>query len=100
MAQWIAFFHGGKPGFGQVVGDRVRIYEGEMFFAPREAGTEVALADISLDLPCRPGKFFALWNNYHAQAAKQNLAIPAEPLYFRSRSAMMDEWFTRVSWVS
>jgi 2-keto-4-pentenoate hydratase/2-oxohepta-3-ene-1,7-dioic acid hydratase in catechol pathway len=82
MAQWIAFFHGGKPGFGQVVGDRVRIYEGEMFFAPREAGTEVALADISLDLPCRPGKFFALWNNYHAQAAKQNLAIPAEPLYF------------------
>ncbi|MEJ1959396.1 MAG: fumarylacetoacetate hydrolase family protein [Nitrosomonadales bacterium] len=23
----------------------------------------------------------ALWNNYHAQAARQNLAIPVEPLY-------------------
>ncbi|HUW75698.1 MAG TPA: fumarylacetoacetate hydrolase family protein [Gallionella sp.] len=82
MAQWIAFSHKGKPGFGQVAGDRVTIYEGEMFSAPRETGTEVALADVSLDLPCRPGKFIALWNNYHAQAAKQNLAIPAEPLYF------------------
>jgi 2-keto-4-pentenoate hydratase/2-oxohepta-3-ene-1,7-dioic acid hydratase in catechol pathway len=82
MAQWIAFFQEGKPGFGQVVGDRVRIYEGEMFSAPRETGSEAALTDVSLDLPCRPGKFIALWNNYHAQAAKQNLAIPAEPLYF------------------
>jgi len=82
MAQWIAFFKEGKRGFGQVVGDRIRIYEGEMFSAPRETGTEVALTDVSLDLPCHPGKFIALWNNYHAQAAKQNLAIPAEPLYF------------------
>jgi 2-keto-4-pentenoate hydratase/2-oxohepta-3-ene-1,7-dioic acid hydratase in catechol pathway len=82
MAQWIAFFQEGKPGFGLVVGDRVRICEGEMFSAPRETGTEVALTDVIPDLPCRPGKFIALWNNYHAQAAKQNLAIPAEPLYF------------------
>ena len=82
MAQWIAFFQEGKPGFGQVVGDRVRIYEGELFSSPSEAGIEVALTDVSLDLPCRPGKFIALWNNYHAQAAKQKLAIPAEPLYF------------------
>lgn len=82
MAQWIAFFHTGKPGFGQIVGDRVKVYEGEMFSAPRKTGTEVALTEVSLDLPCRPGKFIALWNNYYAQAAKQNLAIPAEPLYF------------------
>ncbi len=82
MAQWIAFFQGGEHGFGQVEGDRVIVCEGDMFAAPRPTGTELALADISFDLPCRPGKFIALWNNYHAQAAKQNLAIPAEPLYF------------------
>jgi 2-keto-4-pentenoate hydratase/2-oxohepta-3-ene-1,7-dioic acid hydratase in catechol pathway len=82
MAQWIAFFHGGKPGFGQVAGDRVRVFDGDMFSASHDTGSEVALADVTLDLPCRPGKFIALWNNYHAQAAKQNLAIPAEPLYF------------------
>jgi len=82
MAQWIAFSHKGKPGFGQVVGDRVMVYEGEMFAGPRSSGTEIALTEVSFELPCRPGKFIALWNNYHAQAAKQNLAIPAEPLYF------------------
>lgn len=82
MAQWIAYTHQGKPGFGQVVGERVAVYEGDMFASPRSAGTEIALADVTVDLPCRPGKLIALWNNYHAQAAKQNLAIPAEPLYF------------------
>ena len=90
-------------------------YEGEMFAAPRRTGTEFALKDVSLDLPCRPGKFIALWNNYHAQAAKQNLAIPAEPLYFdqdaqqllartnipfRNQSATMGGWFMRASWAS
>lgn len=30
----------------------------------------------------KPGKFLALWNNYHELAAKQGNAIPAEPLYF------------------
>ena len=81
MAQWIAYTHRGKPGFGQVEGDRVIEYEGEMFAGPHRTGTELALADVSIDLPCRPGKFIALWNNYHAQAARQNLATPAEPLY-------------------
>jgi len=82
MAQWITYTHAGKTGFGQVEGDRVLVCEGDMFAAPHKTGTELALADVSIDLPCRPGKFIALWNNYHAQAAKQNLAIPAEPLYF------------------
>jgi 2-keto-4-pentenoate hydratase/2-oxohepta-3-ene-1,7-dioic acid hydratase in catechol pathway len=87
MAQWIAFTHHGKPGFGQVEGDRVIVYEGGLFAGPGRAGTDLALADVSVDLPCRPGKFIALWNNYHAQAAKQNLAIPAEPLYLIKASS-------------
>jgi 2-keto-4-pentenoate hydratase/2-oxohepta-3-ene-1,7-dioic acid hydratase in catechol pathway len=81
MAQWIAYTHEGKPGFGQVEGDKVIAYEGEMFGNAHRTGAEIALADVSIDLPCRPSKLIALWNNYHAQAAKQNLAIPAEPLY-------------------
>jgi len=32
--------------------------------------------------PCVPSKLIALWNNFHALAAKNNFAIPAEPLYF------------------
>ncbi|MGA9667263.1 MAG: fumarylacetoacetate hydrolase family protein [Gallionella sp.] len=82
MAQWIAYTDNGKRGFGQVEGERVIAHEGEMFAAPRSTGTILPLKDVNIDLPCRPGKFIALWNNYHAQAVKQNLAIPAEPLYF------------------
>ena len=82
MALWIAFTHDGKSGFGQVEGDSVIVYEGDMFAGPGRTGVELALADINIELPYRPGKFVALWNNYHAQAAKQNLEIPAEPLYF------------------
>jgi len=81
MAQWIAFTSRGKAGFGQVEGDRVIAYEGEMLGEAHRSGAEFALAEVSVDLPCRPSKLIALWNNYHAQAAKQNLAIPAEPLY-------------------
>jgi 2-keto-4-pentenoate hydratase/2-oxohepta-3-ene-1,7-dioic acid hydratase in catechol pathway len=29
-----------------------------------------------------PGKIVALWNNFHAAAAKNGWAVPAEPLYF------------------
>ena len=81
MAQWIAFTHKGKPGFGQVEGDRIIVYDGEMFGEARRTGAEIALTNVSFDLPCRPSKLIALWNNYHALAAKLNQAIPAEPLY-------------------
>lgn len=81
MAQWIAFTHGGRHGFGQVEGDRVIVCDGDMFGEAHRAGTEIALTDVSIDLPCRPSKLIALWNNYHALAAKLNQAIPAEPLY-------------------
>lgn len=82
MAQWMTFTHNGKTGIGQVEGGRVIVYQGELFAGPHKAGAELSMDDVSVDLPCRPNKLIALWNNYHAQAARQNLAIPSEPLYF------------------
>jgi 2-keto-4-pentenoate hydratase/2-oxohepta-3-ene-1,7-dioic acid hydratase in catechol pathway len=81
MAQWIAFTHRGKPGFGQVEGDKIIVYDGEMLGESRRAGVEIALTDVSIDLPCRPSKLIALWKNYRALATKLNQPIPAEPLY-------------------
>lgn len=46
------------------------------------AGDPVALEDATLLPPCVPGKFFGLWNNFHAAAEKNNLTIPDHPLYF------------------
>jgi 2-keto-4-pentenoate hydratase/2-oxohepta-3-ene-1,7-dioic acid hydratase in catechol pathway len=37
---------------------------------------------VTLLVPCQPTKFIGLWNNFFEAARKQNLAIPAEPLYF------------------
>jgi 2-keto-4-pentenoate hydratase/2-oxohepta-3-ene-1,7-dioic acid hydratase in catechol pathway len=82
MTQWIAFTHNGISGFGQIEADRVVVYEGDLFAETRRTNTVHNIVDVVVELPCSPGKLVALWNNYHAQAAKQNLAIPAEPLYF------------------
>ena len=82
MAQWITFTHNGKAAFGQVEGSHVVVYEGVMFADTHRTNIILDLTEVTIDLPCRPGKLIALWNNYHAQAAKQNLSIPAEPLYF------------------
>lgn len=82
MVFWTGFTYQGRWGFGQLEADGINVYDGDMYIAPRPTGERLALADVKPALPCQPTKFIGLWNNYHAQAAKQNLAIPAEPLYF------------------
>ncbi len=82
MSQWLRYLCNGQAGFGVLAGDKIEVYEGNLFATPRSTGLQLALGDVQVGLPCVPGKFIGLWNNYHAQAAKQSLAIPAEPLYF------------------
>ena len=82
MSHWISFTHAGTPGFGQLHGDQIEVFGGHLFDSSVATGQSIALADVQISLPCQPGKFIGLWNNYHAQAAKQGLAIPPEPLYF------------------
>lgn len=87
MAQWVGYLYQGQHGFGLLDGNRIEVHEGDVFSSPRNSGALLALADVQISLPCRPGKFIGLWNNYHAQAAKQGLAIPADPLYFIKASS-------------
>jgi 2-keto-4-pentenoate hydratase/2-oxohepta-3-ene-1,7-dioic acid hydratase in catechol pathway len=37
---------------------------------------------VRLLAPCQPGKIVALWNNFHALAAKLGSPVPPEPLWF------------------
>ena len=46
------------------------------------AGDPVPLEGAVLLPPCVPGKFFGLWNNFHAAAEKNGLTAPEHPLYF------------------
>ena len=82
MALWLRFSHQGTTGFGQLSGDTIRVFEGDMFGTEVETGRTLPLASVKLLTPCRPTKMVALWNNFRGLAEKLGQAIPPEPLYF------------------
>ena len=79
--RWVRFEHKGKVGFGTLDGTQVHEHAGDMFGDAKATGAVLALSDVSLLSPTAPSKVIAMWNNFHALAAKLNLADPAEPLY-------------------
>jgi 2-keto-4-pentenoate hydratase/2-oxohepta-3-ene-1,7-dioic acid hydratase in catechol pathway len=83
MTRWARFrAHTGQVGFGILEGDVVLEYEGNMFDAPRATGRTVPAGGFALLNPCLPGKIVALWNNFHALAAKIGKQAPPHPLFF------------------
>ena len=82
MTRWIRFEHSAKTAFGRLEGDTIIVHEGDMFGAPEPTGATLPLAAVRVLTPTVPGKMIALWNNFHALAAKLGSAIPAEPLWF------------------
>ncbi|MAF95617.1 MAG: 2-hydroxyhepta-2,4-diene-1,7-dioate isomerase, partial [Rhodospirillaceae bacterium] len=81
MTLWGRFDHAGSVGFGTIEGDAITIHEGDMFAGAKATGETLSLADVKLLAPCEPTKMIALWNNFHALAAKLEVAEPEEPLY-------------------
>jgi 2-keto-4-pentenoate hydratase/2-oxohepta-3-ene-1,7-dioic acid hydratase in catechol pathway len=81
QAHWIRFAHGGREGFGRLEGERVAVHSGDMFAGPQATGEILPLAELTLLAPATPSKIIALWNNFHALAAKLANPVPAEPLY-------------------
>jgi 2-keto-4-pentenoate hydratase/2-oxohepta-3-ene-1,7-dioic acid hydratase in catechol pathway len=88
MALWIRYQSKQSPdqhvqsGFGLLEGDLISVCRGDMFGDFERTGQSLPLGNVVTAIPCNPGKFIGLWNNYHSQAAKQGLSLPAEPLYF------------------
>lgn len=80
--KWARIFHRGHALFGQVEGETLAVFSGDMFAGATPTGEKVPLAEATWLAPCAPGKIVALWNNFHAAATKNGWAIPAEPLYF------------------
>ena len=71
-----------RAGFGILEDNRLLEHEGDMFGAPRPTGRHFNAGEFTLLAPCLPGKIVALWNNFHALAAKIGKAAPAHPLFF------------------
>lgn len=91
ITRWIRFEHLGQAGFGTLEGTTVAVHEGDMLSGARATGRQLPLDAVKLLAPLRPGKVLALWNNFHALAAKLGLADPAEPLYFmKAPSSVID----------
>jgi len=82
MAHWIRYENQGQSGFGTVENDSIKVYAGELFGGKRPTGAVLALAAVKVLTPTQPTKMVALWNNFHALAAKLGNAVPPEPLYF------------------
>jgi 2-keto-4-pentenoate hydratase/2-oxohepta-3-ene-1,7-dioic acid hydratase in catechol pathway len=82
MTRWVRFTVQGRVGFGKIEEHGIAEYEGDMFGAPRATGRTLGADAVSLLSPCEPGKIVALWNNFHALAAKIGKAPAPHPLYF------------------
>lgn len=81
VTKWVRFRHQSAVGFGSLGGDRIIVHTGDLFDAPTANGHTLALGDVQLLPPVTPSKVIALWNNFHALAAKINMPEPPEPLY-------------------
>jgi 2-keto-4-pentenoate hydratase/2-oxohepta-3-ene-1,7-dioic acid hydratase in catechol pathway len=83
MTQWARFrASDGRVGFGVLQGSEIIEHHGDMFGAAHPAGRTLAADTYALLSPCEPGKIVALWNNFHALAAKIGKAAPSHPLFF------------------
>ncbi len=81
VTSWIRFRYQGATGFGTLTPPGIAVHDGEMFGRSTPNGKMLALRDVELLAPTAPSKIVALWNNFHALAAKLNQPEPPEPLY-------------------
>ena len=81
MRHWVRFRHQDTIGFGTLTQSEIDVHDGELFGTSQPNGRSLALSDVELLAPSEPSKIIALWNNFHALAAKLNVRKPDEPLY-------------------
>ena len=82
ITRWVRYEAEGREAFGILDGETIAEHAGDLFAAPAPTGRRVALADVRLLTPCRPGKMIGLWNNFHERARVEGFGRPAHPLYF------------------
>jgi len=82
MSRWVRFARrDGRTGFGVLAEAVIALYEGDFFERPQATGVTLGIDEVTLIAPCAPSKIIALWNNFHALAAKLGKAAPVHPLY-------------------
>ncbi|MEO7337092.1 MAG: DUF2437 domain-containing protein, partial [Caldimonas sp.] len=64
MTAWVRFESAEGTGFGTLDGSSITVHEGDLFNQPRPTGRSIALDQVRLTMPVRPGKVLAVWNNF------------------------------------
>ena len=82
MTQWARYRTAdGRIGFGTLDEERIVEHEGNLFEGPKRTGSTIPRSTVKLLSPCAPSKIVALWNNFHALAAKLGKQTPVHPLF-------------------
>lgn len=86
MDTWMRFMSSdGGIVFGRVEGGYLHEYES--LEQPVPTGAVLSARALTPLAPCAPGKIIALWNNYHALAAKLDKPAPTHPLFLLKPAA-------------
>jgi 2-keto-4-pentenoate hydratase/2-oxohepta-3-ene-1,7-dioic acid hydratase in catechol pathway len=81
MSRWARFALEGRQGFGVIRDAEIEEFEGDMFKDAQPSGRRHPLSSCRLLSPCLPAHIVALWNNFHALAAKLGKRAPDHPLF-------------------
>jgi len=82
MTLWVRFRSAdGHVGFGVLESEQILEYEGDIFGEHSATGRMLPTLAVRLLCPCTPSKIIALWNNFHALAAKLEKPAPKYPLF-------------------
>lgn len=83
MTRWVRFKSAdGRVGFGAIERDHILEHAGDIYGEHAPSGKLLPLATVKLLSPCTPSKIVALWNNFHALAAKLGKSAPRYPRFF------------------
>ena len=82
MPLWVRFSaQDGRTRRGTLDGDRIAVHAGGIFDPLSPTGETRRSVYVALLPPCEPGNIVALWNNFHALAAKLEKKPPRHPLF-------------------
>ena len=81
MARWARFRRSGEVHFGQIEGEGIRVFKGDLFSSPEPTGETVELSAVELLTPVEPSKMVALAHNSHSLIKKMKGNVPDEPMY-------------------
>ncbi|RXZ38958.1 DUF2437 domain-containing protein [Oxalobacteraceae bacterium CAVE-383] len=87
VERWLRFNYRDAVGFGTLEGEKIRVYDGDMFNAPEPTNITMMLNEVKLLMPAVPGKVLTLWNNFRSLGQALGLAAPAAPKYLLKQPA-------------